>query len=96
MGGNGFIRQTVVSTGSESTPADGCLFIDDAAFGEEGVRSADGGGVDSVISVTVCNFELPEAGLSPETVVALDRRTFCARLGCMACIVPEKDADLGE
>jgi hypothetical protein len=95
MAGKGFVRVANVSVGSGEISTGGDLFNEDSGVGESGVSSADGGREDSVTSATDCNFEFPEAGLSPETVVALDNRTFCPRLGCEPCMIPDKDVGLG-
>lgn len=94
MAGKGFVRVATVSVGSGGISTGGDLFNEGNSAGESGVGSADGGLEDSVTSATDCNFEFPEAGLSPETVVALDNKTFCPRLGWEACMIPDKDVGL--
>lgn len=86
---------------SDTFSTDGLLLKDIGGLAEAGVTRVD---VDpgSETSATVCNvestvsipFDPPVAGVSPETVVALESKTFCASVGWLKA--PDNEADLGE
>lgn len=78
-GGSDLFRGFVISFGaiSDNSSDEGTLSKGEDDFSTIGVTVADVGR--SGTSLTVCNLGRSEAGLSPDTVVARVRSTFCAR-----------------
>lgn len=91
-GGRDLFRESETSLGaifSDKSSDEGTLSKGEDGFSATGVTTADIGR--SETSFTLCNLGSSNAGLSPDTVVARVRSTFCARE-----IWEDTEADRGE